>query len=418
MHKSTILIADDERLSRNLMQALLSTEGYNLAFARNGTEALAKAADLAPDLILLDVMMPDMDGFEVCRRLRADPLLATVPVIMVTALDDHNSRARGIEAGADDFISKPFNRAELQARVRTITRLNRYRLLREQAKFKQLYQAARQVDQLQVLNKLDQALAATLDPEKVAEITLRQISAALDAPMGALFVPPPHADATPKQAFVLGRGWVKMGASAQDVQRLQAFWQRLRQNGREIIPLSDAELATASGKHHIADRWGPGGIVAPIWNNTDLIAMLALGGRPANHPFTDEDLALIQAAASRAGQAIKNARLYQASQQQAARLSTLHAISTAAVSSLEVDTVLHQVLELTRQALNATSGSILMSAVSVILSAPTILAGYSFLPSESTTRISVAFWITWAFVRIYPCSLMMNPEPRLNPSVL
>jgi DNA-binding response OmpR family regulator len=74
-------------------------------------------------------MMPGMDGYEVCRRLRADARLAEVPVIMVTALDDQASRLAGLEAGADDFITKPFNRAELRARVRTIARLNRYRRL-------------------------------------------------------------------------------------------------------------------------------------------------------------------------------------------------------------------------------------------------------------------------------------------------
>jgi two-component system cell cycle response regulator len=133
---STVLIVDDEAVGRETLQALLIAEGYNLAFASDGAEALAEAAELTPDVVLLDVMMPDMDGFEVCRRLRADPLLAEVPVIMVTALDDRDSCLQGIEAGADDFVTKPFDRVELRARVRTTTRLNRYRrLLLERAKF-------------------------------------------------------------------------------------------------------------------------------------------------------------------------------------------------------------------------------------------------------------------------------------------
>jgi two-component system cell cycle response regulator len=136
-HSNTILIVDDEPAGRDTLEALLMAQGYNLAFAGNGPEALAKAAELIPDLILLDVMMPGMDGFEVCQRLRTDPLLTEVPVIMVTALDDRDSRLQGIEVGADDFVTKPFDRAELRARVRTITRLNRYRrLLAERAKFR------------------------------------------------------------------------------------------------------------------------------------------------------------------------------------------------------------------------------------------------------------------------------------------
>jgi DNA-binding response OmpR family regulator/nitrogen-specific signal transduction histidine kinase len=135
---SVILIVDDEPAGRETLESLLITQGhYQLAFASNGNEALQVAKETQPDLILLDVMMPGMDGFEVCRHLREDPDLCEVPVMMVTALDDHDSRVQGIEAGADDFISKPFNRTELRARVRTITRLNRYRrLLEERARFR------------------------------------------------------------------------------------------------------------------------------------------------------------------------------------------------------------------------------------------------------------------------------------------
>jgi two-component system cell cycle response regulator len=134
--RSVILSIDDEPIIREAIDGLLQSDDYQLEFAANGPEGLAKAAALLPDLILLDIMMPGMDGFEVCRRLRADAILAEVPVVMVTALGDPDSRLRGIAAGADDFISKPFNRAELCARVHTITRLNRYRrLLSERNRF-------------------------------------------------------------------------------------------------------------------------------------------------------------------------------------------------------------------------------------------------------------------------------------------
>ena len=133
---STILIVDDEPAGREVLHALLVDQGYHLALASNGAEALAAANDLTPDLVILDVMMPAMDGYEVCQRLRAHPTLSQVPVIMVTALDDRGSRLRGIEAGADDFVSKPFDRLELRTRVKTIMRLNRFRrLLSEHARF-------------------------------------------------------------------------------------------------------------------------------------------------------------------------------------------------------------------------------------------------------------------------------------------
>ncbi len=140
---SVVLIVDDNAMGRETLEDMLYGQGYTLAFAAHGLEALKQAAELMPDIILLDVMMPGMDGFDVCRRLRADARLAEVPIVLVTALDDRASRLQGIEAGADDFISKPFDRAELRARVKTITRLNRYRRLRtEHARFRWMAEKA------------------------------------------------------------------------------------------------------------------------------------------------------------------------------------------------------------------------------------------------------------------------------------
>ncbi len=135
-NKSCVLIVDDQEVGRETLELLLAPEGYQLAFATCGKEALNKAEKIIPDLILLDVVMPDMDGLEVCARLRAHPKLAEVPIILITAFNDRVSRSRGIDAGADDFISKPFDGDELRIRIRTITRLNRYRhLLAERSRF-------------------------------------------------------------------------------------------------------------------------------------------------------------------------------------------------------------------------------------------------------------------------------------------
>lgn len=126
---SKVLIADDEPSALATLEAILAGEEYQLEFAQNGNMALEKAEQLLPDLVLLDVMMPGLNGFEVCRRLRATPNLAEVPIILLTALDDRASRLQGIEAGADDFLTKPVDRQELRLRIRTILRLDRYRTL-------------------------------------------------------------------------------------------------------------------------------------------------------------------------------------------------------------------------------------------------------------------------------------------------
>jgi PAS domain S-box-containing protein len=137
---STILIADDEQGIHELFSSFLTGPEYRLLFADNGKDAVEAAFTHAPDLVLLDVMMPEMDGFEACRRLRSDPRTKEIPILIVTALYDHPSRLKGIEVGADDFISKPFDFEELSARIRSITRLNRYRiLLSERMKFERLF---------------------------------------------------------------------------------------------------------------------------------------------------------------------------------------------------------------------------------------------------------------------------------------
>lgn len=136
-YNSTVLIVDDQPAIRRIMSRILEAEGYRIYTAANGQEALQVASEIMPDVILLDVLMPNgMSGFEVCRRLRQTPFLNDVPILMVTALDDRESRLEGIQSGADDFIVKPFDPVELQARVKNITRLNRYRrLLVERLKF-------------------------------------------------------------------------------------------------------------------------------------------------------------------------------------------------------------------------------------------------------------------------------------------
>lgn len=127
--KPTVLIVDDIPLNLKMLEGLLASEGYCITKAADGYDALHFILKHDVDLILLDVMMPGIDGYEVCRRLKTNDKTRLIPIVMITALDDSVSKIKGIEAGADDFIAKPPNKAELVARVRSLikfNKLNRY----------------------------------------------------------------------------------------------------------------------------------------------------------------------------------------------------------------------------------------------------------------------------------------------------
>ena len=131
--KARILAVDDQPHNLRLLVDLLSTRGYEVVTAASGTEALAKIGSERPDLVLLDVIMPNMNGYEVCRKIRELPQTAVLPIVMITALDPGEERVKGLDAGADDFLTKPINQPELLARVRSLLRIKQlYDTVQEQ----------------------------------------------------------------------------------------------------------------------------------------------------------------------------------------------------------------------------------------------------------------------------------------------
>lgn len=120
---ANILVVDDEPSIVDVLTRFLAREGYGVMTASNGLEALERVQQEPPDLILLDVTMPELDGFTVCQRLKEDERTALIPITMLTGLDDREHRTRGIEAGADDFLTKPFEQSILRARIRTQLRM-------------------------------------------------------------------------------------------------------------------------------------------------------------------------------------------------------------------------------------------------------------------------------------------------------
>jgi adenylate cyclase len=180
--KARILVVDDTPNNVKLLTDLLTVRGYDVVTATDGDEALLRVKDSRPDLVLLDVMMPRMNGYDTCRAIRADPSTGILPVVMVTALDPSTERVKGIEAGADDFLTKPINAQELLARVKSLLRIQALfqevaRQKMELARWNETLEArvAEQVAQIERLGRLRRFLSP-----KVADLI---IAGQLDDPL-------------------------------------------------------------------------------------------------------------------------------------------------------------------------------------------------------------------------------------------
>ncbi len=177
-----ILVVDDVPQNVRLLEAVLTSHGYSVSSASSGSEALEKVEVELPDLVLLDIQMPEMDGYEVCRRLRANPATQFLPVVMVTS-SDAEVRVTAMEAEADDFITKPFDQQELLARVRSLVRIKRYHDTIE-AQTVELFawnetletRVASQVEELEKMNRLRRFLSPTM-----AELILSQGESILES---------------------------------------------------------------------------------------------------------------------------------------------------------------------------------------------------------------------------------------------
>ncbi len=224
----------------------------------------------------------------------------------------------------------------------------------------QLYQAARQVNRLEVLNNLDAALVATLDPARVTYETLQQISRALNTSEGALFFCRSKTEICMQHSLVLADNQIRTMNNIAQAGEMSELMHYLKEHP-ETMPLLTQDSAQWN-----EDPQHPeiplDSLVAPVWNDEGLVGLLMLNERKEQRHYSEEDRALIQAAASRAGQALQNARLYESSRNQSHRLSILNAVSEVAVASLDMDSdnYLKQILHLATRAVDADTGSILL----------------------------------------------------------
>src|SRR5262245_48113271 len=176
--KPSVLVVDDSNLLRGILREELEAEGFEVHMAEDGPEALEKAKDLRPDIILLDVGLPGMDGYEVCRRVKSDDATADTPILMITALNELKDKLAGFEAGADDYLTKPFFTKELLAR------------LRKNLKMRDSIHASRRLGQsyLEMLFGIGSAITSPFKVDDEVEIILRQGLVAVGASKGAILL--------------------------------------------------------------------------------------------------------------------------------------------------------------------------------------------------------------------------------------
>src|ERR671924_176381 len=178
-----ILVVDDQRPNVEMMAGVLKARGYSVYTAYDGQQALDQVRDLHPDLVVSDILMPNMDGYDLCRRLRGAPETALLPIVLVTSLDAQGERIKGLEAGADDFLSKPVNWEELFARVRSLLRVKALQDELKDLNAKLAERVREQVSQLERLSRLKRffsrpvAEAIVAGGEELLEPHRREITA-------------------------------------------------------------------------------------------------------------------------------------------------------------------------------------------------------------------------------------------------
>ncbi|MCS6869910.1 MAG: response regulator [Anaerolineae bacterium] len=311
-----VLVTDDNAQARALLCRLLEREGFRVAEAANGSEALHKACDLLPDLVLMDIQMPVMNGFEALRALREEPRTARIPIIVVTAAArDTVDVTRGFGLGADDYIVKPFNSSELIARARS------------KIKARQLEDTLhRRNAQLEILTRIGSQLVRALALPELSDYLLNALCSHLKADSAILML----LNAEGKPDF-----WRVCGKTPQHTATLVQTWIPiyLSESGRAALVDDTRQLMPELSALLEADGIRSG-VAVPLMYQERFIGVLALASCNVRQ-FSGDDLRLLETVASQAALAIHNAQLYCALQEYAHNLEATVQARTEALKKAE-----------------------------------------------------------------------------------
>jgi DNA-binding response OmpR family regulator/class 3 adenylate cyclase len=314
---STVLIVDDNAENRLLLSSQLRMEGYEIIQAAGGVEGLQMARQHNPDIILLDVMMPDMNGFQVCKQIKEDSQTHLIPVIMVTALREVQYRIEGIGSGADEYLSRPHVREELLVRVRTLIQLKRARVKLQEER-----------NRLQLLYNIGRAISTQLDLESTIAEIISQTQTALGATKGNIMLLDDDGNVTIKFLIRSG-GKVEISERVtQDVMTRGLGSWLVKNNQGDIISNIAEDERWVTLPDDEQDSGSAIGVPLSKWNR--LVGVLIL-----NHPesgyFTTEHLLLLEAIAAQATTAIENADLFTEVSEERRKLEAILAQSTDAI---------------------------------------------------------------------------------------
>ncbi len=335
LNKPTILVVDDDKMIAGFLRDLLTEGGYDVRVARGGREALDRLESSERDeidLVLLDVMMPDIDGYTVCRRLRSSPRTERLLIIMVTGRDKPGEKVHGLQAGADDYIAKPFDAQELLARVNSMLRLHRAEQslwIRNQA--------------LAALNSVAQTIGRAVELPDVLSSALDQVLATLDLIAGFLTLRSPAG-----RQVIAAQRW-----QASDLTSELAITEQVGQTGRPLVfkrtPPTKTDIINTSIDYASA--------CVPLISRNHVLGTLYVVGLHEAHA---DMLDLLASIGHQIGAAIERAKLYQDAQQRSDDLAVLNEITRAVTSSLELDRVLTTSLHSIRQFLHVQAGSLIL----------------------------------------------------------
>jgi len=366
--RTTILIVEDEEGIARMIQVLLEARGFTTLVSHSGDQAFEHLRAHPVDLVLLDVMMPGMDGFEVCRRLKGDDRWRHIPVALLTARDAMRDMLHGLEIGADEYITKPFNTEELVARIKVLLRIQRMS-----------QELVRRNRELQTLNAVALAVSRTLSPEEILEGTFTWTLESLGLVAGMVHLLEPKSG-----DLILEGSRGSLGDMGKSMQRLPPgtgfAWRAMQQE--ESLILSEASETEGIG---CSQSEPPQPLMATRLRCHDRnLGILTVLGRPGQE-FTPEEAALLSAIGRQVAMALENARLYAASRRRIKEFEALYQLGQTMTSTFNLQDILNRISHTVSSLLHAEAMSLmLLSPDGRVLST---VAGYNlFAEAMQTTE--------------------------------